>query len=40
MESKKYQNELQFACIECNLAIISLFKSYNDGFQDMIQCVN
>ncbi len=30
----------QYVCIECLQKVDSLFKIYQDGFKDIIQCVN
>lgn len=30
----------EFVCIECFQSIKSIFKIYQDGFKDIIQCVN
>ena len=37
MNEKK---EKKFICIECCKRIESIFKIYQDGFQDIIECVS
>lgn len=34
------ESSKKFVCIECNFKLNSLFKIYQDGFQDIIQCVS
>ena len=33
------EEKKEFVCIECSSKISSIFKVYQDGFQDIIQCV-
>lgn len=40
-DSNKITNKNEeFVCVECFYKLKSLFKIYQDGFKDIIQCVN